>query len=379
MHAIKHIIYVISLLLLSLGCQKQIEVSKNEQIFLPWNFDENRTIDDIIEYVEAIPIEANIEGFFSHINAIKIDSSGIYLSDRRKQVLLAFDHNGMFRCKFGSVGRASNYGEYINYRAYCINDNHLYMVDNALKKLFTFNKHNGAFISVKEMPFYAYDMEVLPDNKFAFVWCRHLNDDIKNDASIKKITITDLNLEILETFLQPSINDGIEEKSVYLTKINDKYSYHYFFTDTILLIDQNNFRNQVEYIMPVKNTIPHNKKIDNDIYDENRVMDGYNFLNGHISPIITDEYIVFALHGINNYGTFVYDINKQKYLFNKESNAKKFMFEPLCYYNNHIYSCVKRDMFEKALEQGLALRNNITISLESNTDIEYIIVKYKLK
>ncbi|MGL5561711.1 MAG: 6-bladed beta-propeller, partial [Tannerellaceae bacterium] len=334
MLTLRHIPYFLPLLLLSFGCQQQVKLSQNEQIFLPWDFDKNRTIDDIIESVEAIPIEPNIEGFFSHINAVKIDSSGIYLSDRRKQVLLAFDHDGKFRCKFGSIGRAINYGEYINYRAYCIDDNHLYMVDNAVKKLFTFNKYNGDFISVKEMPFYAYDMEVLPDNRFAFVWCRHVKDDIKDDTSIRKITITDFNLKTLETLLQPSINDGIEEKSVYLTKINDKYSYHYFFTDTILLIDRNNFNNQVEYIMPVKNTIPNNKKIDNDIYDENRVMDGYNFLNGHISPIITDRYIVFALHGINNYGAFIYDINDKKYLFNKEANAEKFMFEPYFYYND---------------------------------------------
>lgn len=369
----------VSVLLYLISCKQNNVYYTSNQKVLPWDIDKRRTIEDVVESVEVIPLEANIDGFFSFVNAIKVDSSGIYVSDRRKQILLAFDHEGRFRCKFGKIGNAEHYGEYKNYRAYCIDDRYLYMIDNAVMKLFTFDKYNGNFIRVQDMPFHAYDMEKLPDDKFAFVWTRHLKDNVEQDSTVRKITITNSNMEVQEAYLQPSINDGYEEKSVYLTKIDDKYSYHYFFTDTILLIDRNNFNNQEQYILPVKNTIPNDKKIDNDIFDERRVMDGHNFLNGHISPIITDKYIVFALHGNDNYGTFVYDLESRKYLFNKESDAKNYMFEPMCFHDGYIYSCVARYAYNQALEKGFAPSNSVDNVLQANEEIEYMLVKYKLK
>lgn len=370
---------IIALSLLLVACERNVKtVTDIPQVLLPWNIDNARTIDDLVESVNVIPLDSSVDNSLGYVNAMKMDEDGIYISDRRNQTLLAFNHDGSVKCQYGRIGRAVNSGEYINYRAYCVDSSRLYMVDNAVKKLFTYDKQSGKFISSQDMPFYAYDMEVLPNGNFVFVWCRHLNDgSIDNSASIYKLTVTDSNLDVKEEYLQPTDNDGYEEKSVYLTKLEDGFSYHYFFTDTILVFDSN-LKNPKQYIMPVDNTIPDGAKIDTDIYDEKRVADGYNFFNGMNSPIVTSKYIVFNLHGISNYGTFAYDIESKSYVLNKKDHAIRFMFEPMCYYDNYIYSCVSRYNYNEAVNKGFEPSDGFKLET-TNENTEFFIVKYKMK
>lgn len=362
-----------TLAIILLSCDGGQSSSTNGDVTtLPWKIDTTRSIKDIVATTEVVPLETHLDGLFAHMGTMKVDQAGYYVLDFRSNVMIGFNHDGTFRCRYGRIGRAFNSGEYLEVAAFCVDSSKLYTLDNYQKRMFVFDKLTGKISETKEMPFYVFDLETLDNGGFVFVWKKHAQT--KLDGSERRITITDANINVEQTMFKPKASDGVLGKNSYLTNFEDKISYQHMFSDTVHIFDRKNSGNYTSYLLPIDNPIPENEQLDKDIYDEKNPWDTHNFLGSNGSAIIVGKYLFGTIQGVDKYGVFAYDLDQEAYIFNDKTDRYNFMFDNLSYHNGCLYVCVDRWSYDKAVEAGFKPSNRVDVG-----DSEFLVVKYTLK
>lgn len=369
----KRILLLLSIICALLGCSTSTQ-SAYETTVLPWSVSDKISIDDLVDSIYMIPLENTPEAYIRSCYILKADESGIYIIDRLANRLLSFNGDGTMKTSYGRLGKVASIGEYLEAIAFCTDDNNIYSIDNYNKKLFIYNKNTGKFIKTIDMPNYYYDIEKLDNGNFILLWYPHRKEVI--DDTKYRLTLADSSMNILKQLHRPTKEDALDAKFSYLTKYDDKITYHFYFTDSVQQLSRKDGTRVNTYAMPLENPIPDDDKIDEDMLDDKRVFTGYNFLGFTCgSPIILDKYVVST---INNSGmefkAFVYDKENECYIFNNPDKAQRKMFPPYCYYNGYIYSCVQAYELEAAIANGLVIDNKSDFS-----GSDYIVLKYKLK
>ena len=362
----KYIYIIIVLFLFSCTNNQTADVIT---IDLPWNINNSIKYNDLIKDIEAIPLQSNKEPFLGMISSFKVDKDGFYIFDFRNQQVLRFNHDGSYSNYYGELGRASNIGEYSSVRSFCTDDMRLYLIDNSTKKLFIYNKLTGDFINSMDMPFYAYDIEKIDSLGFILAWSNVPNSVIDNNTY--RITMCDSTLNIKRQLFKPTDEDSYMNKFAYLTKTDSVISYQFFYTDTIRFFNAVNGE-YVSYVLKSDLSIPNDKKINKNIYEDSGVNE-YNYIGAYTgSPILYGNYIIDKLKGKNDYGVFAYDLNNKEYIFVDKIFNK--LLDPLYSYNGFIYSCVPISIYNKALKDGIKLNQ----SGEITETTDFVVIKYKL-
>lgn len=157
----KNIIIVSLVLFLLNGCSSKqnknnqtgiSHISRNEKL-LEIDVDKARTVDRIsysslFSNPKTIILETNKDCLIKSIDRMQVYKSKIYILDRQTQSLFAFDLNGTFLNKIGTVGGGP--GEYTDVSDFIIdeNENILYMLDNYSSRLYQYKAESGEYIKM---------------------------------------------------------------------------------------------------------------------------------------------------------------------------------------------------------------------------------------
>lgn len=143
-------IYIYSILLCSfISCnhnneKKDIYINDNTIIIdIPEDLNQMSHLDSVFQYVTFLPLETKDECLISHISALKITDSLIFINDNRRR-LLVFGRDGKFKNQISRWGEGP--GELIDFRDFIINKDNIELLD--FKKIETYT-YDGKHISTK--------------------------------------------------------------------------------------------------------------------------------------------------------------------------------------------------------------------------------------
>lgn len=360
--------------LFAIGCSTTDH--KSEVVTLPWRINNNLALENLIDSIVIIPLESqNEDSFIKKCFGMKIDQNNIYISDWFSKKIVSFHHDGKFNTKYGQIGKAINLGEYLEVATFCTDSDFIYIIDNFNKKLFKFDKEDGKYISNYSLPNYYYDLEVLDNGNFIFLWYPRYSEDDGHEQY--KLTITDNNFNILKQLYKATEDDGYSGKFTFLSKYEDKISYHAFYHDSIQLLSSKNGEKTETYYMEIDNKLPQDLKINNDPYSNNNDHLNCNFItSSYGSPLITDNYIFGNLYnGEKSYSHFfIYDLKNKEYIFPSDDFPRQFNGQSFCYYNGCIYCCVSKDIVDELTSSKLKL----SFTKPDNGQCDFYIVKFAI-
>lgn len=192
---------IVSLLLLLLvSCSKKKEkqdllIDSDTISFFSLERIEKNIPNDLSIEKRYIKLDNSDQFLFRGIDKVKIIDNNIYILDRRLNRLVVFDVLGNGVVNVDKLGQGAE--EYLQITDFDVDSSgYIYILDGRLDKLFVYDKHSN-FISVNKLPFEADIISVLSNDKLLF----GLSSWNKGKGASKKIALTNMNLEIEETYM----------------------------------------------------------------------------------------------------------------------------------------------------------------------------------
>lgn len=348
--------------------------SKNQNSLTPnhivceWKVNENKSISDLIDSVEYVPLESHPDGLFKAIDKLMVRNGKYFIFDcfGQNQVMV-FDSTGKFLFPVGKKGRAP--GEYLRIRNFTVDDNCVYLINNDANTLMIYDNTDGHFVGQKKLPFFAFDVSVCDNNDLIFSWYSN-KEGTANDEPYK-IMVTDKEINIQHNLFGINDNDCNDlSKRHYFMSSASNIVFNTLFSDTIVVFSRQAPEIVATYSMDFKSRkIPANKRKS---YVDAKL---FNYLSE--TPIITSQYIIGEMNGENGLQLFVYDIKKQEAYFNCVGN-EHFMLSPLVYNDGNVIGYTEVfGLYENFVKQGLKRAPQHVEEKLANGD--YALIKYKLK
>lgn len=144
------------------SCKEKYSYSECETITL--NLHNSKAIDirdSAKYYIRKIPLELNDNSLLTYIDQIEIEGNNIYVYDKHR--LIGFDMNGIFLKVIGEKGLGL--GEYTNINSFFLKENNIYVYDDNIQTLFTYDK-DGTFIVSKKIKEPMYSIYAINDNRY---------------------------------------------------------------------------------------------------------------------------------------------------------------------------------------------------------------------
>ena len=288
------------------------EISVDERISMD-NVKPLREIVDSIRYV-SLKSDPSRKIFFSgNIDKIMCKGDTMYMADKYdNKMIVAYSKDGECLFKVGERGKGN--GEYIEISCFTIDDQYLYCVDNATRKLLIYNIDNGKFVKTYDMPIFARDIAVFEDGKFIFFNQQSMfGSSFKSIGGDYKIFITDQNLKIIDK-LFPFSEDYcsvLSMRSVF-TENRDKIVFSQMAEDLIVVFDKNSYIDQDYYLVDFGD----DKAFMDDKHDEKRLRKTKHL---HEPVCIIDSLMIGSVRMPEfgdywHYGVFVYNM-KNKHIY----------------------------------------------------------------
>jgi hypothetical protein len=372
---IKYIIFVL-VALLCISCSENTRVTNSEAITFQWKVDNEQLIQDIIDTILFVPFEAHPEGMFKQADKVIIRGNKIFIYDMvgRNQVLV-FDRDGKFLYKVGSRGAGPS--EYVAMRNFTVDENYIYIIDNAIQKMLIYGISDGTYLTSKKLSFTAHDMEIAENGDFVFAQQR-----IQGETQPKKhayhIIVTDIDLNI-KTGIFPFQDDDCEiwSQCCYLKTTDKHIVFHTMVADSVVLFDRYIPTNDYSvYYMDFGN-----KKV------PRKMQNNYDYLIKECrflttTPEITSRYIVGKYWHDDEICSdpYIYDVEKRTvYMNTYDEKRDKFFFNPVFHTGDTIFSLYDQNyyaLWRNSAEEISNLPVPIIKHLDEGNDV---LIKYVLK
>jgi hypothetical protein len=371
------------MLILLSSCSETIKQQNSGTTWFPWNFSDKQFIQDIVDSVYFIPIEAHPDGLFKRADKLIIKNSKIFIYDMLGQnQVLVFDLSGRFLYRVGRRGIGT--GEYIQMRNFTVDDNYIYIIDNRTQKILLYEISNGTYISEIKLPFIVHDMEVAGNGDFVCA-----QQKISGETQPKKYAynmfVTSRNMEIKTSLFPFKENDcDVWSQFCYLKTTDKHIVFHTMVADSVVLLNRDFPSEQyLVYNMDFGDkTVPRNMKINKnlDMIAQSEKYNEYRFLSS--TPEINVDYIVGEYWHDSSIGVYpyIYDIKKQKVYVNEYGgdNMNKFLFQPLFHIGDTVVAMYGKDYHHiwKISDFPVNLPESIKQHLDKDNDV---LIKYVLK
>lgn len=104
----------------------------------------SNVISSIIDTLEFIPLLGSIENPISHVDELQVNYNGIFILDKRRNKIHAYDSEGTHSFTLQSMGHANH--EYLEIACFAVRDSSIFVVDNYGQKINEYSNQNGRFI-----------------------------------------------------------------------------------------------------------------------------------------------------------------------------------------------------------------------------------------
>lgn len=294
---------------------------KNEQkgkgtVTCEWNVNADKVISSFIDTITYVALDSDSNGLFKTIDKLMVQDNKYFVFDcfGRNQVLV-FDSTGKFLFPVGHKGKGP--GEYIRIRNFTVDSKNIYLINNDLNLLLTYDL-SGNFVKQQKLPFIAFDMAAFDNGDLIFSW--HQNQGGNDNRKLVKIVITDNNLYIKQQLLPINDDDGnILSKRYYLTSTDDLIIFHNLFSNSVYT-----FNKQKSEIASIYKIDFKDKEIPDDKKKSHLDNDGYDYLI--TTPFIIPGYIIGSLMTNDNKSNiYLYNIKKTRDML-QPSNRSSIIF-----------------------------------------------------
>jgi hypothetical protein len=302
---------------------------------------------------------------------VKITDSRIYVLDhngpRWINTLTVFDTAGTGIGRVGRKGQGP--GEYLQITNFDVNESgDVYLIDATYNNnnLYIYDKHRK-FVSVKKMPFQAFMIQCLPNDKLLL----NLSSWNEGENAPRQIAVTNMALEAEQTYLT---HDGYEDHNQYFEPMLATSGNHILYHKPI-----NNYMYEFSaegqllkaYMFDFgKKNVPDEDKMD--IEKNLSKFEHYRYLKN--CNVINDKYIFGTLWDEGRVRTFIVDRHsKQMYISNKKIKEHD-SSNIVGYCNNQIVSYIYPLKYEDI--QATGFPDNVKKHVE---DENFVLCLYELK
>jgi hypothetical protein len=373
MKRINYVITIIIVLFCS-SCSENTRVMNDRAISFQWDIDGELLVQDIFDTILFVPFEAHPEGLFKRADKVIIRDNKIFVYDMegRNQVLV-FDRDGRFLYKVGSRGVGPS--EYVAMRNFAIDENLIYIIDNAIQKILMYDISDGTYVASKKLPFVAHDMEIAGNGDFVFAQQR-IQEDSQPKNHAYHIMVTDIDLNI-KTGIFPFQDDDCETWSqyCYLKTTDQHIVFHTMVADSVVLFDRYNPSGDYSvYYMEFGSKKVRRSMQNNGDY----LIKECRFLT--TTPEITSRYIAGKYWHENNI-PYVYDIkNRKVYTGDYFKKRDKFLFEPVFHTGDTIFAVYDKNFYVYWRDHGVQEISNLPSHILKHLDEgDDVLIKYVLK
>lgn len=233
----KKIYYIVYLLILFSSCSETVKKQNSGAILFPWNFDEKQYIQDLVDTVYFVAIEAHPDALFKQADKLIIKNGKIFIYDFFKQnQVFVFDMSGNFLYQVGTRGAGP--GEHIQMRNFTVDDSCIYVIDNSIRKILLHDISNGTYISEIKLPFVAHDMEIAGNGDFVFAQ-QKIEGETQPKEHAYNLFVTDRNMKIKLSLFPFKENDcGVWSQLCYLKSTDKHIVFHTMVADSVVLLDR---------------------------------------------------------------------------------------------------------------------------------------------
>ena len=194
-------------------------------------------IPDIVKSYRFIPLETTEEGIIGKIDRLCMDSTFIFILDRKYNAVFSFNNKGRFLKRIGNKG--DSVGEYLSAHRITVDifRKELCVLDDESLKLLYYN-YNGDYLRTHAMPFALSDLDFLEDG---IITATKHGENIKHPViDKKKLVICDKNLKPTHSFfneldLDSEFHFEVEEP---LISFYDGVYFNSLLSDTIWRINK---------------------------------------------------------------------------------------------------------------------------------------------
>lgn len=298
----KHYLLPLFAPLFLLSCTSSNQTNKDVQIVI----ENAKPLSEIIENVRYVSLKSDKNIFSGRLDKIMAKGDTIYIQDLvNTNTLKAYRINGEFLFNVGRIGRGPK--EYIEMTNFTIDNQHIYCIDNANRKLITYNINNGECIDKCDLTsFYASDLARFDDGNFIFF----VDDEPSHGGGA---FITNKDFEIIDkTHLTTEDNYCTLTTQTAFTQSQDKIIFSSYAKDIIVVFDRKSYKNPSYYVVNFGSKkacqedklnfqkLSATKHIRPPVY----IVDNLIIGNANVPTTVREDYFM--------YGSFVYDINKKQ-------------------------------------------------------------------
>lgn len=168
----------------------EIEYSKDN----PSNY-----ISSIVDSLEFLPLYGSIENPISHVDGLQVTENGIYIQDKRKNILHVYDKAGNRRFTLQSKGHASQ--EYLEIACFAVTDSSIFIVDNYGQKINEYRSDDGVFKNTYTAPIVIGDIRPLGNGDFILAEFPLEGVNILEGSDGHRLYVTDKSFIVKSSFL----------------------------------------------------------------------------------------------------------------------------------------------------------------------------------
>lgn len=340
------------------------------------NADKDMLMSSIIDTIEYIPLFENFDEPITS-DQLQIKSNGIYLLDRRRNKIQAFNNDGHGKFVIKAIGQTER--EYIEIACMAITDSSIFIADNFSNKINEYSTEDGAFKASYKAPIVIGDMRPLKNGGFLLAEMPWNGVKILEGSDNHRLYITDDTFKIVSSHYSYG-------------KHRDKFGMRNYLSDNDSIIiyacrGYNGFTKISAIDGSIIGNIPviTNNPPDNELIADMSISDAADLAEQRewqylaSPPVIANNYIRLLIStGITAYPT-VYDLNTGKFYFNNRNNMHNNLMDPDMACGDSFYRVYNfgAEFLDEQLAMGFNPPPHVADSVIRNDGA--VLLRYKMK
>ena len=181
------------------GCVSRSAFSGFDQVLACDEGNLPRSSQEYVDSVTYLPLKVDAGCFFREANKIVFKNGLIYILDFRNGKIPVFDMKGNPCFVIDRQGRGP--GEYLEPQSFTVSQDNVFILDNQIGKVLSYDCRTGGYIRSFELPAESYDIEVLSDGGFVLAYSPGPWDAPRRKSVSYRILVTDPNFRVKESLL----------------------------------------------------------------------------------------------------------------------------------------------------------------------------------
>lgn len=346
----------------------QIEYARDKQ---------TKNIPSIIDTVEYIPLYGSVGNPISHVDELQVCEDGIFILDKRRNILHVYGKDGNRLFSINSLGHAEQ--EYLEIACFAVTDSSIFVVDNFGKKINEYSSDNGSF--KRSHPAFIVIGGIRPTKNGNFILAELPFEGVNQleNSDGHRLYIADNTLRIKSSFYPYSDS-------------RDRIGMGRFFSDndSVIIYSSTGYNGftkisaedgdiignvSLNTANPLKNDIIAGMELSEAIdYVEKQK---WQFLT--TTPISALNYLCLSVKDDDTAEPCIYDLKSNELFFNDESSMYNNMIAPDDSYGDSFYAVYNfgSEFLDEQLKMGFNRPSQVADSIIRNNGT--VLLRYKMK